>query len=32
MHQPSLEGIFAQLTRDDDPAALAGRVLQVMKA
>jgi ABC-2 type transport system ATP-binding protein len=32
MHQPSLEGIFAQLTRDDDPAALAGRVLEVMKA
>jgi len=32
MHQPSLEGIFAQLTRDDDPAVLAGRVLQVMKA
>jgi ABC-2 type transport system ATP-binding protein len=32
MQQPSLEGIFAQLTRDDDHPALAGRILQVMQA
>src|SRR5882672_2841594 len=32
MHQPSLEGIFAQLTRDDDHPALAGRIVQVMQA
>jgi len=32
MHQPSLEGFSAQLTRDDDHPALAGRIVQVMQA
>src|SRR5260221_14390386 len=32
MNQPSLEGIFAQLTRDEDHPALAGRILEVMQA
>jgi len=32
MHEPSLEGIFAQLTRSEDHPALAGRILEVMQA
>jgi ABC-2 type transport system ATP-binding protein len=32
MQQPSLEGIFAQLTRSDDHPAVAGRILEAMQA
>ena len=32
MHQPSLEGIFAQLTRSDDHPAIAGRILEAIEA
>src|SRR5262249_11860438 len=32
LHQSSLEGIFAQLTSEDDHPALAGRILEVMQA
>jgi ABC-2 type transport system ATP-binding protein len=32
LHEPSLEGIFAQLTRDADHPAMAGRILEVMRA
>ena len=32
MHQPSLEGIFAQLTREHDHPAIAGRILEAMQA
>jgi ABC-2 type transport system ATP-binding protein len=32
LQQPSLEGIFARLTREQDPAGLAGRIMQVMQA
>jgi ABC-2 type transport system ATP-binding protein len=32
MHQPSLEGIFAQLTQGEDHPAVAGRILEVMRA
>jgi ABC-2 type transport system ATP-binding protein len=32
MHQPSLEGIFAQLTRDENHPAVAGRIMEAMRA
>ena len=32
MHQPSLEGIFAQLTRDEDHPAVAARLVEAMRA
>ncbi len=32
MHQPSLEGIFAQITHAEDHPALAGRILEVIEA
>jgi ABC-2 type transport system ATP-binding protein len=32
MHQPSLEGIFAELTREPDHQAIAGRILEVIEA
>lgn len=32
MHQPSLEGIFAQLTEERNKEDLAGRILEVMQA
>ena len=31
MHQPSLEGIFAELTREHDHQAIAGHILEVMQ-
>ena len=31
MHQPSLEGIFAQLTRDENHPAVAGRIVEAMR-
>ena len=31
MHQASLEGIFAELTREPDHRAMAGRILEVMQ-
>lgn len=30
MHQPSLEGVFAELTRDQNYPAIAGRILEAM--
>ena len=32
MHQPSLEGVFAQLTLDAQPEQMAGRLIEVMQA
>jgi MOSC domain-containing protein YiiM len=32
MHQPSLEGIFAELTRERDHQAVAGQILGAMQA
>ena len=32
MHEPSLEGIFAQVTREENHPAVAGRILEVMQA
>lgn len=32
MHQPSLEGIFAELTREPDHEAVAAHILEVMEA
>jgi ABC-2 type transport system ATP-binding protein len=31
MHQPSLEGIFAQLTRDENHPAVANRIVEAMR-
>jgi len=31
LHQPSLEGIFAQLTRAEDHCATAGRIIEAMR-
>ena len=32
LHQPSLEGIFAKLTREENHPAVASRILEVMEA
>jgi ABC-2 type transport system ATP-binding protein len=32
MHQPSLEGVFAQLTAEQERVNVAGRILEVMRA
>jgi ABC-2 type transport system ATP-binding protein len=32
LSQPSLEGVFAQLTEQEDPGRIAGRILSVVRA
>jgi hypothetical protein len=32
MHQSSLEGIFSQITREQDHHSVAGHILEVMQA
>jgi ABC-2 type transport system ATP-binding protein len=32
MHQPSLEAVFAELTKDQDYRAMAGRIIEAMEA
>jgi ABC-2 type transport system ATP-binding protein len=32
MHQPSLEGVFAELTREQNYQAMAGRIMEAMQA
>ena len=32
MHQPDLEGIFSQLTREQDRGNVAARIMEVMQA
>jgi ABC-2 type transport system ATP-binding protein len=32
MHQPTLEGVFAELTQEHDHQAIAGRILEAMQA
>ncbi len=32
LHEASLEGVFAQLTREEDPAIVAGKLLEVVEA
>jgi hypothetical protein len=32
MHQPSLEGVFAQLTEQEDPGRIVGGILAAMAA